>query len=100
MSCHGDGLIKQQAQLALMLLWFQGVGGWGEGAADLVGMESENRVAPGERGRSWVCRAVGMALGALREEGVMGEEIPLLPALWEGRVSAWCSLVVSGTSNF
>lgn len=28
-----------------------------------------------------------MALGALREEGLMGEESPLLPALWEGGVS-------------
>jgi len=28
-----------------------------------------------------------MALGALREEGMMAEESPLLPALWEGVVS-------------
>lgn len=54
-----------------MLLWLQGGGGWGEGAAGLVGMGSKNRETPGEWSRSWVCRAVEMTLGVLREDGVM-----------------------------
>lgn len=50
-------------------------------------MENENRVTPGEWGRSWIYRTVEMALGALREEGLMGEESTLFPAIWEGSVS-------------
>lgn len=64
-----------------MLLWLQGAGGWGEGAAGSVGMGSKNGEAPWEWSRSWVCRAVEMALGVLREDGVMGDKSALLPAL-------------------
>lgn len=52
-------------------------------------MERDKRVTPGEQSRSWgwVCRTVEKALGAVRQKKVMGEESPLLPALWEEGVS-------------